>query len=133
MINVSSRVNISEQYNTSCILSIITLVTDAEYQNQGIGQTLVSASLDMGRQLYAGEDVKTPLDAESASNITANPGVLSAIMTFNYSQAIAHKLGFDELYEADYSQFEYDGKTFLERLENRTSAILFAKSLQCEN
>ncbi|XP_074115050.1 arylalkylamine N-acetyltransferase 1-like isoform X2 [Cotesia typhae] len=132
MISVDAKVNLFKHYNVDCILEIMFLATKPNFQKKRIGELLVSSSLELGRQLYKGIAVKTQvdIDEQTLTNADAIPSLVSAIMTSNYSQKIAQKLGFDNLAEVSYDEYTFAGKKASERIGSlHKTARLVAKRL----
>lgn len=134
MINVDSRINLFRHYNTDCIFEIMFLATLPDKQQRRIGETLVSTSIEVARELKRGKElVKIPVkinDDDSIQNLSSVPSIVSAIMTSNYSQKIARKCGFESLATVSYQEFHFDGKTFSERIgDEHSNCALVAKTL----
>lgn len=119
MIHVDSRINLFEHYDINCILELMFLATLPEYRNRRIGELLISSSLELGRELKHGTNVRIPVTVHGSKELTNNntvPTIASAIMTSTYSRRIAMKLNFDRLLETSYDEFEFDGKKFSETI-----------------
>ncbi|XP_034944972.1 uncharacterized protein [Chelonus insularis] len=133
MINVDSRINLFEHYNAACLLEIMFLATLQNYTKRRIGELLVSSSLELARQLYCGNAVKTAVEINCNSiltNVNAIPSLVTAIMTSNYSQKISSKLGFDCLVIVSFDEFTFNGKKFSERIGSiHKTSRLVAKRL----
>ncbi|XP_015601310.1 uncharacterized protein LOC107270639 isoform X2 [Cephus cinctus] len=134
MIDVDSEINLFQHYNVDCILEIMFLATLPDYSKRRIGELVVAASLEIGRELKRGKNVKTPVCINNDDTITNKPlvpSLSSAIMTSNFSKKIALKLGFETLAEVSYDRFEFRGKKFSERIgEADKSCALVAKRLK---
>ncbi|XP_076220970.1 uncharacterized protein LOC143174255 [Nomia melanderi] len=133
MINVDSRINLFKHYNTDCIFEIMFLATLPDKQQRRIGETLVTTSIEVAKQLKRGKLVKTPVKIngnDDIHNLSLVPSIVSAIMTSNYSQKIARKCGFESLARVSYQEFHFDGKTFSERIgDEHPNCALVAKTL----
>lgn len=133
MINVDSRVNLFKHYNVNCILEIMFLATLPTYWRRRIGELLVSSSLEIGKELKRGKNVKTPVtvhDNDEVTNAEMVPLLASAIMTSNYSIKIALKFGFEQHAEVPYDEFKFNEKKFSERIsKEHRKCILVAKRL----
>lgn len=133
MISVDSRINLFKHYNTECIFECMFLATLPEMQKRRIGESLVSSSIELARELKRDKLVKTPVTIngdKTIQNLPAVPSIASAIMTSNYSQKIATKCGFETLTRISYKDFHFDGKSFSERIgDEHPDCILVAKRL----
>lgn len=133
MMGVDSKVNLFKHYNVECILEIMFLVTSPTHTRRRIAELLVSCSMEIGKELKNGKAVKSPVmikGDDRIHNYDCVPGLVSAIMTSNYSKKVATKLGFDLLYEAFYDQYHHDGAKYSDRIgKEHLSSILCAKRL----
>ncbi|CAK9818132.1 hypothetical protein ANTPLA_LOCUS9642 [Anthophora plagiata] len=134
MINVDARINLFRHYNAECIFEIMFLATLPGMQKRRIGEVLVSSSIEVANELKRnGITVKIPVtvnDDNTMQNLEAIPSLVSAIMTSNYSQKIAAKCGFESLVTVGYDQFNFNGKTFSERIgKEHQNCVLVAKRL----
>ncbi|KOC61687.1 hypothetical protein WH47_05835, partial [Habropoda laboriosa] len=134
MINVDARINLFKHYNTDCIFEIMFLATLPDNQKRRIGELLVSSSMEVIQELKRkGYTVKIPVTINgdnTIQNLEAIPSLVSAIMTSNYSQKIAEKCGFESLASVTYDEFNFNGKTFSERIgEEHQNCVLVAKRL----
>ncbi|XP_017881912.2 uncharacterized protein LOC108626019, partial [Ceratina calcarata] len=133
MIDVDSRIDLFKHYNTNCIFEVMFLATSPSRQKCRIGELLVSSSIEVAKELKKGNGVKTPVTVNgdnSIQNQEAVPTLVSAIMTSNYSQKIAAKLGFEKLAIVSYKEFSFAGKSFSENIgEEHKNSILVAKRL----
>ncbi|XP_044017760.1 uncharacterized protein LOC122858719 isoform X1 [Aphidius gifuensis] len=133
MSEVDSKIDLFKHYNANCLLEIMFLGVLRSHRRRRIAELLVSASIEIGKQLKNGQSVKTPVvinNDSSISNFNSIPNIVSAIMTSNYSQKIAEKLGFDSLVEVKYIDYIYHDKTYQERIgDTHHTSRLFAKRL----
>lgn len=133
MIDVDSRINLFKHYNVNCILEIMFLATHPTYEKRRIGELLVTSSLELGKELRRGKNVRTPVTihgSDDLSNADKIPTLASAIMTSNYSQRITTKLHFDQLIEVSYDDFEFNGKKYSEKVnKEHQKCVLVAKRL----
>ncbi|KAG7212620.1 hypothetical protein KM043_012909 [Ampulex compressa] len=113
MVEVDAKIDLFKHYNVDCILEIVFLATLQQYGKRRVGELLVSSSIELARELKRGHHVKTLVDIDGSGVIhraSAVPSLVSAIMTSAYSRKIALKLGFENLMEISYDQFEFDGQ-----------------------
>ncbi|XP_078042746.1 uncharacterized protein LOC144473062 isoform X4 [Augochlora pura] len=133
MINVDSRINLFKHYNTHCIFECMFLATLPQKQKRRIGESLVSSSIEVARELKRGNQVKIPVVKNGDNNVqnqAAIPNIVSAIMTSNYSQKIAKKCGFETLARVSYDEFHFDGMSFSDRIgDEHRDTTLVAKRL----
>lgn len=110
------------------------LATLPAYGKRRIGETLITSSLKLGKDLRRGyENVRMPVTIQGSNEITnadVVPALASAIMTSSYSGRIAMKLHFDILLEIPYDDYEFNGKKFSERIgQEHQRCMLVAKRL----
>lgn len=133
MIDVDSKFDLFKHYNTTCLLELMFLGTLRTHRKRRIAELLVSSSIEIGRQLNNGKTVKIPVKIngdDKINNINLTPSIISAIMSSNYSQKIAGKLGFDCLIEVKYSDYTFGDKTYAERIGDiHCTSRLVAKRL----
>lgn len=133
MINIDSRINLFKHYYVNCILEIMFLATLPTYGKRRIGEMLITSSLELGKELNRGENVRIPITIQGSNEMTnadVMPALASAIMTSSYSCRIASKLHFDILLEVSYDDFEFNGKKFSERIgQEHPQCNLVAKRL----
>ncbi|XP_046742178.1 arylalkylamine N-acetyltransferase-like 2 isoform X2 [Diprion similis] len=134
MINVDSRLNLFEHYNVDTLLEVMFLGTASSHRRRRIGQLVVAASVEIGKELKAGKGVKTPVEVdgvESIANKDAVPQLCSLICSSPYSLKICKNLGFDTLVTVSFDDFEFKGKKYSERIRDpeNTSSYLVAKRL----
>ncbi|XP_048516173.1 arylalkylamine N-acetyltransferase 1 [Athalia rosae] len=119
MHNVDSRLNLFEHHNVENILEIMFLATLPSHGQRRLGELVTAASVEIGRQLKSGNDVKTPVEIngdDSITNKNSVPELVSALCTSEYSHKIFEKLGFDSLLSAEFTEFECRGKKFSDRI-----------------
>lgn len=130
MINVDSRLDLFKHYNVRCIFELMFLATLPAYGKRGVGESLVTSSLALGKELRRDKIKKIPITIDGSNELTNAdkvPTLASAIMTSSYSQRIAAKLNFNQLMDVFYDEFEFNGKKFSERVDNPKKCILVAK------
>lgn len=126
MINVDSRVDLFKIFDTNCLLEIMFLATIPEYMGKAIGHKLCEYSIELGRELKNGT-FKGYLPSDLKNR---KPKIVSAILTSTYSQKIGDRLDFQRIVEAFYNEFEFDGKTYSDRIgEIHPSSVLVAKPI----
>ncbi|XP_015116885.1 uncharacterized protein LOC107041041 isoform X2 [Diachasma alloeum] len=121
MILVDSQVDLFKHYNVDCILEVMFLATLSSHRGRRIAELLVASSIEIARQLKRGKDVQTPVEVAGTDAITnpnCVPGLVSAIMSSNYSQRLAEKLGFNSLAEVSFEDYVFDGKKASERIND---------------
>ncbi|XP_046477180.1 arylalkylamine N-acetyltransferase-like 2 isoform X1 [Neodiprion pinetum] len=134
MVDVDSRLNLFEHYNVDTLLEVMFLGTAISHRRRRIGELIVAASIELGKQLKAGKDVKTPVEihgVESIANKDATPKLCSLICSSLYSYKICKNLGFDTLVTVSLADYEFKGKKYVERIRDnkQKSASLVAKRL----
>lgn len=129
MLDVDSRANIFEHHNVQTILEIMFIATLPSHGRRRLGELLAAASVEIARQLKSGNDVKTPVEINGVATIAnrnAVPEICSAICTSNYSYKLFGKVGFDTLITAQYTEFEFKGKKYSQRIgeEHKSCAVV---------
>ncbi|XP_043275152.1 uncharacterized protein [Venturia canescens] len=121
MINVDSRLDLFNHYNVDCILEIMFMATKRSYRQRRIGELLVVSSMEIGRELNRGKNVKVPVEIKDNDTITNEnciPSLVSMIATSNFTKKIADRLGFSTLVKASFDEFTFADKTFSQRIGN---------------
>ncbi|XP_044267682.1 uncharacterized protein LOC123013306 [Tribolium madens] len=111
MVEIDSLCNLFDHCKTDCILELMFLTTLPEYRGQGIGLKLAEATLDVGRSLLKGTNVKKPVDGQKLS-LEPAPKIVSAIFTTIITQKIGRKLDWTIVAKKDFEEFEFEGKNF---------------------
>ncbi|XP_063988976.1 uncharacterized protein LOC135168571 isoform X3 [Diachasmimorpha longicaudata] len=133
MLSIDNKVDLFKHYNVDCILEVMFLATSRSHRGQRIAELLVASSIEIARQLKRGKDVQTPIEVAGTDAITnpnCVPGLVSAIMSSNYSQKLAEKLGFYSHAEISFEDYAFNGKKISERVNDiHKSWKLVAKSI----
>jgi hypothetical protein len=127
MIDVDSNVDMFALHNIDCLLEVMFLAVLPEFGRRGLGLKLVNNSIRLAECKQQGEVFE-----ELAPTLrNARPQAVSAIFSSNYSQKVGHAAGFTTLYEIFYTDIEFKGKTFAERIGGEhKSSILVIKSFK---
>ncbi|XP_008547452.1 uncharacterized protein LOC103571178 [Microplitis demolitor] len=131
-VDVESRVDLFKLYNANCTMEMTFLAVNRDYRRRGIAGLLVSSSLELGRQLYKGMPVKTPvnIDGKSITNADDIPSIASVTMTAKYSQKLLDKFAFDKVIEVSFNEVMFEGRSLSEKIGNTNqTAIIGVKSL----
>lgn len=108
------------------------LAVRPDYRQRGIAESLVSSSLELGRQLYNGMPVKTSVDVDgiSIANVDDIPNLAAATMTSKHSQKLADKLGFVKVIEISFNEVMFEGTPLSEKIgDTHQTAVIDVKSL----
>lgn len=100
-------------YNLDCVNELMFLATLPEYGRLGLGRTLVEMTIQLTRELGQGhefEDVPEELRGK-------RPKAVTALWTSAFTQKIGGVVGFKVINTVPFSQFEYNGKRFDERID----------------
>lgn len=100
-------------YNIDCVCELMFLATLPQYGRLGLGRALTEITVQLTRELGQGhefEDVAEELREK-------RPKAVTAIWTSNYTQRIGEAMGFKVLSTVPFSQFEFNGKRFDERID----------------
>lgn len=108
-------VNLFELSNAKCLLELMFLAVLPEHRGKGIACKLCEYSLELGKELALGRNVKLGIDEKSLT-IEPLPTAASAIFTSIVSQHIARKLNFIKAAEIGFDTFIFEGKSFASRI-----------------
>ncbi|KAH8381360.1 hypothetical protein KR093_003042, partial [Drosophila rubida] len=113
MITMDSKIDVCAMYNMDCVNELMFLATLPEFGRHGIGRALVEATIEFTHELSQGKGVEDI--AEELRGL--RPAAVTALWTSFFTQKIGKKVGFKVLNSVPYSEFEYNGKRFDERID----------------
>lgn len=114
--DLESEVNLFKLFNVDTMLEITFLGVLPEYRCKSIGLKLMEITLQLAKDVRRGVALDLlPLDVREYGKSLR---FATAIFTSNYSKRIGVNLGFTVHYEYFYDKFEYNGKTYAERISN---------------
>lgn len=108
MINMDQRVNVFDQFKIDCVIEVMFLATDPEFERRGIAHDLTKYSIQLTRELSNGIGAEH-IDESLMKRV---PKGVAALWTSSYSAKIGRKLGFQVLNTVRYNEFSFNGKTF---------------------
>ncbi|KAF9405789.1 hypothetical protein HW555_013609 [Spodoptera exigua] len=126
-IDLEMKANIHQRYDTNCFIEVMYLATLPDFKHKNVGSLLGLCTYDLGKKLFNGEDVKTPLsNNEDITNFEAIPNLLVALTTSKYTQRMGVKFGYEKVVEVRYDDYSYNGKSFRESIgdEHQTCQVL---------
>ncbi|XP_017953693.1 uncharacterized protein LOC108649183 [Drosophila navojoa] len=113
MITMDAKIDVCAEYNMDCVCELMFLATLPEFGRQGLGRALAEITIQLARELSQGqglEDVAPELQDK-------RPKAVTALWTSLFTQKIGKAVGFKVLNTVPYSEFEYNGKRFDERIK----------------
>lgn len=119
MIESDAACDLFQYYNVDCLLELMFMATLPEYRGRGVARKLTEVSIELGRALLRGENVKVSIDG-SVLPLGPVPKVVSAIFTSYITQHLGKKLGFKKTAEISYEKFMFKGKSFASRIGDST-------------
>lgn len=108
--------------NADCMLELMFLATLRERRGKGIAKKLSEASIQLGKALLNGKNMKQNLTDEELP-LDPRPKAVTALFTSCISQNIGKSLGFVKALEIDFNRWNFDGKTFAERIGPETPCV----------
>uniref|UniRef100_A0A2A4JJB4 N-acetyltransferase domain-containing protein n=1 Tax=Heliothis virescens TaxID=7102 RepID=A0A2A4JJB4_HELVI len=130
-VELESRADLFNRYNTKCIMEELYMATMPDFQKRKIGELLCYSAYKLGQELYKGHYFKTPLDGQDSEITNAKdiPTHLVALTTSYYTQRLADKLGYDNVLEVDYKDYQIEGINICERIgdKHKTCRIIAKK------
>lgn len=128
MIDVDSKCNLFEKYNTKCLFELMFLGVLQEFGRKGIGYNLCRYSMQLANELRTGRSLGMLRNERDKKK---RPQAVSVIFASNYSQRIGQLLKMDQLVTVRYEDIVHDGKTYAQRIGPvHQSSILMAKKLE---
>lgn len=129
MIDVDGKFDLFGHYQTDCFFEIMFLAVLPEFERRGIGRTLCDCALQLATAFSRGRaDCVARLPVELRAR---RPQVATSNFSSRHSQRIGELLDFETLYTFPYTDVEFRGKTFAQRIGNalHPSTTLVAKRL----
>ncbi|KAH8311186.1 hypothetical protein KR044_004706, partial [Drosophila immigrans] len=113
MITMDSKVDVCGLYNMDCVNELMFLATLPEFGRLGLARALVEDTIKLTLELSQGKGVEDI--SEELREL--RPAAVTALWTSFFSQKIGKAVGFEVLSSVPYSEFEYNGKRFDERID----------------
>lgn len=126
MIDVDSKFDLFGHFESECFFELMFLAVLPAFEQRGIGRTLCACSLQLANAARSGELDGLPIELR-----TQYPQVATSNLSSRHSQRIGALLGFETLYTFPYTDVEFRGRTFADRIGNalHPSTTLVAKRL----
>ncbi|XP_060647711.1 uncharacterized protein LOC132785575 [Drosophila nasuta] len=113
MITMDSKIDVCAVYNMDCVNELMFLATLPEFGRLGLGRSLVDVTIQFTQELSQGKGLEDI--AEELREL--RPAAVTALWTSVFTQKIGKDVGFTVLNTVPYSEFEYNGKRFDERID----------------
>ena len=118
---MDSKVDIFKEFDVDCLLEIMFLAVHPNFGKRGLGVKLVDCAINLAKDLKDGK-----LQDILPDNLKGRkPRLVSAVFTSKYSQSVGNKMGFKNLSEVPYSEFQFKNDTG----DLHPSMILVAKRI----
>ncbi|XP_017005849.2 uncharacterized protein [Drosophila takahashii] len=112
MIEVDERIDVCDMYNMDCFCELMFLATLPSHERLGLGRSLSHFTIELTKELAEGKGLEN-IDENLRSK---RPAAVTALWTSSFSQKVGKATNFKVLNTVPYSEFEYDGKRFDERI-----------------
>lgn len=124
MQDLDSLCDLFQHCSTDCILELMFVGTVPDFWGKRIGLNLMAASLEAGRRLRSGEDVRVPVEDKRLPPMPS-PKVASALFTSHKTQKIGRRLGFVVAMEVPADKFEFQGRRLVYEPETKTVQLAY--------
>ncbi|XP_017083423.2 uncharacterized protein LOC108116192 [Drosophila eugracilis] len=112
MIEVDDRIDVCAIYNMDCFCELMFLATLPSHERMGLGRSLSQFTIELTKELADGKG----LDDIDEKLRSKRPAAVTALWTSSFSQKVGKATNFEVLNVVSYSEFEYNGKRFDERI-----------------
>ncbi|XP_017119566.1 uncharacterized protein LOC108141002 [Drosophila elegans] len=112
MIEVDGRTDVCAMYNMDCFCELMFLATLPSHERLGLGRSLSQFTIQLTQELAEGKGMED-IDEKLRSK---RPAAVTALWTSSFSQKVGKATNFKVLNAIPYSEFEYNGKRFDERI-----------------
>ncbi|XP_030747993.1 uncharacterized protein LOC115876382 [Sitophilus oryzae] len=102
--------DIFDHCNVSSLFEIMFLGVVPSFRNRGIAKKLIQVSIDIARQLKAGNNVLVPVNDQDL-NLEHPPQIVTGIFTSSATQKIAKDLNFEIGSKIYFDKYVYDGQS----------------------
>ncbi|XP_052836767.1 LOW QUALITY PROTEIN: uncharacterized protein LOC128252765 [Drosophila gunungcola] len=114
MIEVDGRTDVCAMYNMDCFCELMFLATLPSHERLGLGRSLSQFTIQLTQELADGKGTED-IDEKLRSK---RPAAVTALWTSSFSQKVGKATNFKVLNAISYSEFEYNGKRFDERISS---------------
>ncbi|KAF5294161.1 hypothetical protein FQR65_LT10872 [Abscondita terminalis] len=119
MIDADSVVDLFDLCQVNCLLEIMFIAVLKEYRGRGIAPKLFEMSMNIGKELLSGKNVKVSV-TDDALPLEPVPKAACAILTSIYSQTLIKKLNLSIAADISYKKFTFEGESFANRIGSDT-------------
>lgn len=112
MIEVDGRIDVCAMFNMVCFCELMFLATLPSHERLGLGRSLSQFTIELTKELAEGKSLED-IDDKLRSK---RPAAVTALWTSRFSQKVGKATDFKVINTVSYSEFEYKGKRFDERI-----------------
>ncbi|XP_070073330.1 uncharacterized protein [Drosophila takahashii] len=112
VIEVDEAIDVFSMYKMDCFCELMYLATLPNHERLGLGRSLTQFTIQLTKELSLGKG----LDDIDEKLRYRRPEAVTALWTSSFSQKVGKATDFKVLNSVSYSQFEYNGKRFDERI-----------------
>eukprot|EP00099_Drosophila_melanogaster_P009592 NP_001262333.1 uncharacterized protein Dmel_CG31248, isoform B [Drosophila melanogaster] len=112
MIEVDGRIDVCAMFNMVCFCELMFLATLPSHERLGLGRSLSQFTIELTKELAEGKGLED-IDDKLRSK---RPAAVTALWTSRFSQKVGKATDFKVINTVSYSEFEYKGKRFDERI-----------------
>jgi GNAT superfamily N-acetyltransferase len=111
MAEVDSLYNFFDKCGVDCLLEFMFVGILPEYRKKGVAKKLCEATIEIGKDLARGVNVKRSVDGRKLG-LEPVPKIITAIFTCEATKVIGKKLGFKVVVEEKFEEYEFEGRNF---------------------
>ncbi|KAH8330364.1 hypothetical protein KR067_001727 [Drosophila pandora] len=112
MIEVDEKIDVCAMYNMDCFCELMFLATLPTHERLGLGRALSKFTIELTQELANGKGLED-IDEKLRS---LRPAAVTALWTSSFSQKVGKATDFKVINTVSYSDFEFNGKRFDERI-----------------
>ncbi|KMZ01953.1 uncharacterized protein LOC27209087 [Drosophila simulans] len=112
MIEVDERIDVCAMFNMVCFCELMFLATLPSHERLGLGRSLSQFTIELTKELAEGKGLED-IDEKLRSQ---RPAAVTALWTSSFSQKVGKATDFKVINTVSYSEFEYNGQRFDERI-----------------
>jgi len=124
MNDIGNMFNIFEHCNVKNVMEIMFLGIVPEFRKKGIAKTLCEVSIEVGRHLKQGRNVKVSIN-DKPLELGDPPEIITGIFTSFVTQKIANDLKFVLATQISFNKFIYDGRSLGDVIQNKTPYLTY--------
>ncbi|KAF5294160.1 hypothetical protein FQR65_LT10871 [Abscondita terminalis] len=115
MIDADSVVDLFDLCQVDCLLEVMFLAVLPEHRGRGIAPILFEMSMNIGKDLMYGKNVKVPITNKTLP-LEPIPKAACSILTSISSQTLIKKLNLVVAANISFEKFTFEGKSFADRI-----------------